>query len=46
MRPTWLFEADVFGTTAVYSCDLRAVVSVASDLAFRAWVRREDGTEG
>jgi hypothetical protein len=38
----YLLELNGFSTSAVYPCDYRAVVSVASDLARRRWQRRAD----
>jgi ATP-grasp domain, R2K clade family 3 len=42
----YLLELNGFSCSAVYPCDYRAVVAVASDLAARAWERRAGPDQG
>jgi hypothetical protein len=42
----YLLELNGFSSSAVYPCDYRAVVSVASDLALRRWQSRADQGAG
>jgi hypothetical protein len=39
-----LLELNSFSCSALYLCDLKAVVAIASELAVRAWERQRDGS--